>query len=168
MDFLNDRPFRKPLDEVPEKVTESLRVYLFASGTFFLERDKDMLPFGEVPSQKVVDQVKMMQGHKIIYLNEPHHFLAEPLEEQGFEVVKDNAASVIATIAFLKQRLQELGIRFKPSKNPREMSALNLTKFAVGPLTIVKANDYTEIGITPDKEKTFQDFAEQRKADAWP
>jgi hypothetical protein len=80
--------------------------------------------------------------------------------------MKDGAVG--ETTVRLKNMLLELGVKFRPIRNARAMSYLNIDKFARGGLTVIRSDDYDKIGITPEKEVTFQDLVKKRRRSAWP
>jgi hypothetical protein len=90
----------------------------------------------------------------------------EGMDVRLFRLDEDAAGE---TSARLRAMLVGLGVRFKPIRNPRTVSYLNIHKFILDDTCCVVGRDeYEKLGIDPDKELTFQDMANKRARSAWP
>ena len=150
-------------------------VVLIASGDFFLQRDKKMEPREGEFASKVLEALTAQQREQpqaraiVVCLHDQQKWMKPHLEGIPFlRVFRMKDGAVGETTVRLKNMLIELGVKFRPTRNARAMSYLNLDKFARGGLTMIRSDDYDKIGIEPEKEVTFQDLVKKRRRSAWP
>lgn len=166
--LFNDRPHRKALiTGSPADRDAYLQVYLFTKPTFFCKRDRDMKPEKDV-SQKVIKAVAAKGAHCVILVTEEDDWMKKDLVDAGFELFYINATRPVVSAKSLKNHLTSLGVRFSFMKDPRQVTWLNMSKYAVNnSLLCIRPDDYEILDIQPDKEVTFQDMANERKSGAW-
>lgn len=159
----------KALQDDSSEVGEIL---LIASGEFFLQRDKKMEPKKEfapkVLEALVAQQKSLPSRHVVVCLHESQDWMRPYLESAGVEIFRVKDGQLGETMVRLKARLQKLGVKFRPIRNSRAVSYLNIDRFAMGKLRVIRPDDYEGAGIEPEKEVTFLDMAKKRRRDAWP
>ena len=169
--FVDDRPRRALVEGLPVISEEApQKVTLITSPMFFLQRDKNWMPRVGEFAETVLEGLlaKRPEGVVMVVLHTSTEWMRERMEAAGFRIflVKEGEAS--ETTIRLKQTLLDLGIRFRPIRNTRTVSYLNIHKFARNNLVAVGADDYATLGIEPEKEITFQDMVKKRARKAWP
>ena len=167
--LFNDRPVRRlSLEDDEDLRPSSACVHLFLDPRFFCQRDRDMRPEEGKMSQRILSTVATSDAHCIVLMAAADQRYQEPLEAAGFDLFHMNPQQSVVSAKMLKQKLIELGIRFKYIDNPRRLTWLNMHEFvAAGEIQSFARDDYEKYGIEPDKEVTFQDLADRRKKNAW-
>lgn len=171
VDFMMDKPRRRGL-AAAVKEEAGTEIYLISSAEFFSFRSKDMTPTGEF-SQAIVDQLlaKYPLATFVVYCTPscaPIRAALDALQNPCIRTFESDPQNVGDTAVKLKSFLTSLGVRFKPIRNPRTVSVLNISRFVVGgTLQCITRDDYDKLGIEPDKELTFADMAKQRRKNAW-
>ncbi len=83
------------------------------------------------------------------------------------EVCSYARKDIEATTSFWKTTLMELGASFRRTRNPREMTYLNLHTYMTAPhITWVGPDDHSKIKINLEKDKTFQELQKVRRSRA--
>jgi hypothetical protein len=89
------------------------------------------------------------------------------LDISNIKVVQYPDGTAEELTAFAKKMLIAHGARIKSSKNPREVTYLNLQKFLDAPhMTWVGTDDHSKARIDLDKPRSFEDMERARKAKA--
>ena len=151
-----------------EERTPTKNVVVVQSPAFFMKRDKENHPTREF-SERVFQEfsLKFEDAHVIVCVDDPNEAWAKE-HLSALEIFRVHFAEANQTTIRLRARLQDLGIRFKVTRNSRQMSFLNLDRFALDPYLSVGADDYLAMEIEPEKELTFQDMVAKRRRNSWP
>ena len=156
---------------MPQKKELPKHVVMIASSGFFSTRGKKMEVEGVFSPETADALVAKYPDTSFIVCIHPS---ADPGFAEGFAQypalrpfkIKKGAAG--ETTLRLKALLQDLGVRFKPIRNARAVSYLNISSFTAKPMTVYMHDDYEKAGIEPDKKQTFTDMSKKRRAAAWP
>lgn len=88
----------------------------------------------------------------------------KPLNIPNIKLIMYPAGSTEEMTNFLKKLLIERGARIKPSKNPREITYINMRMHIEAPhMTWVSQNEHVKAKIDLDKPKSFMDLQSERK-----
>ncbi len=149
-------------------------VRLFSDIEFFCKRDKDNKPLKEFSERVWRDTLAECEGqHLIVCIEKATNWMREFFEGQPkngrFEFFNVKYTNAAETTLRLRARLEEMGMQFRPIRNTRSVSFLNIHKFIhTGDFMTFGLDDHATVNVKVDKELTFQDLAAQRRSNAWP
>ncbi len=175
-DFVNDRPSRGTFVPQTPQTASSGHIFIIQSPYFFCRRGKNMEQTDEFSDKVIEELVERDKGSTYILLcvGKGAGLVKSLKESAAFKKIDMrffpvNTGAAGDTITRLRHFLTNMGVSFKPIRNLRTVSTLNIHKFVKYHLvTFVEEDDYAALGISPDKELTFQDRVQQRKRVAWP
>jgi hypothetical protein len=86
------------------------------------------------------------------------------LEISNLELVRYSTVDPEEATKIWKERIIAAGGVFKPARNPREITYLNIKKYFDAPhITWAGADDHKKAKVEIEKEKSFKDHQELRK-----
>jgi hypothetical protein len=184
--ILDDNPVRRFAFNPPRITHESNssepdvvpKVLIVYESNFFMKRGPHGDVLGEF-SQKLFDEVMNSDWKHIVLLFPKAAYLdalqqAVIANEKRIQLVELDADNVSNTMTSLISTIRlkcKINLQWKPRISLRNVSWLNLGT-AIDPrscqIQCVGADDQHCIGLEPDKEPSFQEFANKRSRAAWP
>jgi hypothetical protein len=153
-----------------EPTKPSAPVVLVTDAKFFARRDKDNIPIEEF-SQRTWDGLfaNCAEHRIVICIADEDSWIRDHVQPgDRWEFFRIKYDSIGETTIRLRVVLSDLGLQFRPIRNPRTVSFLNIQKFVVGDFTLLGTDDHEKVGLAPDKDLSFQDLANLRRKSAWP
>ena len=150
------------------------KIIFVSNAALFAQRGKKMEVKKEF-SQGILDQLvaKYPSDTFIVCTDGSYSVFDEYLENAKSRIdlrtFKISENSLGETTTRLIALLKGLGVRFKRIRNPRSVHYRTIYKFIDDDnFLYVEASDYDLLGISPDKELTFNDMAKKRERASWP
>ena len=173
--FLDDKvsPARRSLYGRSIVAEDDLDIVVITAGSFFQQRGQELdvlRGYSDKIHNALLHQQENVYPRRqlVVCVYDSEQWMVERLEQiPRLHLFTMYVGSFGETIVRLRALLQGFGVIFKPVRNLRAMSHLNLEKYALGGLRVVTADAYDRLGLTPDKEETFAELAARRGRNGW-
>ncbi len=178
-DLVDDNPHRVLLGlPKPAEHLDVKGVFFYPDPRFFMKRDKVGIHRAEMHTEVLAELATVHPGvAHLVCFPVDYLWLLEEMEPAAQAVglsltsfrVFEGAAG--ETTLRLRKHLASLGIAFKPIRNLRAVSYLNIHKFVSDTekrFSCVGIDSHATLGVTPHKDPTFQELVQKRRRDAWP